>query len=124
MASSTDRIGTVLHKKGDLNGSLAELQQAAALYEKIGGRPGADWASIRSLAEVHVDVAEPLVDLGARRGASAAERLDLRNRAAGEYRKAVELYQGLQQRGVLPAAEVAHIGELQTEADKITHAAQ
>jgi hypothetical protein len=48
----------------------------------------------------------------------------LRNRAAGEYRKARELYEGLRARGVLPAVEVKHIVELQGEEDKLRRAAQ
>jgi serine/threonine protein kinase len=122
VASSTNRIGNVLHKKGDLDGALGELQRAAALWEKAAGRSGADWASVRSLAEVHVDLAETLVDLGARRGTSEERQGELRDRAAGEYRKAIELYEGLRARGVLPAAEVQHIGEIQADADKLQRA--
>jgi serine/threonine protein kinase len=123
VASSTDRIGVLLHKKGDLNGSLTELQRAVTLYEKLAG-PGAHWGTVRSLAEVHVDIAETLVDLGARGGTPAEQRQGLRNRAAGEYRKARELYEGLRARGVLPAVEVKHIVELQGEEDKLRRAAQ
>ena len=124
VASSTNRIGGVLHKKGDLNGSLAELQRAIALYEKLAGRPGADWGTIRNLAEVHVDTAETLVDLGARSGEPAAQRQEFRNRAAGEYRKAREVYEGLRAKGLLPAADVKNIAELQAKEDKLRRAAQ
>jgi hypothetical protein len=48
----------------------------------------------------------------------------VRNRAASEYRKAIELYQGLQARDVLPAAGGKHAGELQAEEDKLRHDAQ
>jgi hypothetical protein len=71
-----------------------------------------------------VDIAETLVDLGARGGTPAEQRQGLRNRAAGEYRKARELYEGLRARGVLPAVEVKHIVELQGEEDKLRRAAQ
>ena len=124
VASSTDRIGVVLHKKGDLNASLIELQSAATLYEKLPGQPGADWATVRSLAEVRVDIAETLVDMASRNGTSAEQRRDLRGRAAGEYRKACELYEGLKARGVLPAGYLKHIGELQAEEDKLKPGAQ
>ena len=124
VASSTDRIGVVLHRKGDLKGSLAELERAASLYEGPAARPGADWATVRSTAEVHVDIAETLVDLGARSGTPAGQRAELRNRAAGEYRKARELYEGLRARGVLPAVQAKHIGELQAEEDKLRRVAQ
>ena len=122
VASSTNRIGRVLHEKGDLDAALAELQQAAVLYQALVSRPGVDWATVTDLAEVHVDLAETLVDVGARPGASAERRREFRDRAAGEYRQAVGLYQGLRSRGVLPASQVPHIGELQAEEDKLRHA--
>jgi eukaryotic-like serine/threonine-protein kinase len=124
VASSTGRIGTVLHKKGDLDGSLAELQNAAALFEKLANRSGANWSSVRELAEVRVDIAETLVDMGERSGTSAGQRRDLRSRAASEYRKSRELYEGLKKRGVLPKVYFKHIGELQAEEDKLKPGAQ
>jgi non-specific serine/threonine protein kinase/serine/threonine-protein kinase len=124
VASSTRRIGTVLHRKGDLDGSLAELQNAAALYEKLADRPAPDWQTVRDLAEVRVDMAETLVDMGERKGASASQRQALRNRAAGEYRKSRELYEGLKERGVLPKVYFKHIGELQALEDQLKPAAQ
>jgi non-specific serine/threonine protein kinase/serine/threonine-protein kinase len=119
VASSTNRIGTVLHKKGDLNGSLTALQNSLMLYEKLATRPGAPWQTVRDLAEVRVDIAETVVDMGERSGTSAGQRRELRNRAAGEYRKARELYEGLKARGVLPKVYFKHIGELQAEEDKL-----
>jgi non-specific serine/threonine protein kinase/serine/threonine-protein kinase len=107
VASSTDRIGIVLHKKGDLRGALTEFRRAATLYERLAGRPGADWATVRNLAEVHVDIAETLVDLKVRDGTAAAE-----------YRQARELYEGLRARAVLPAAQVKRIAELRAAEDK------
>jgi hypothetical protein len=91
------------------------------LYENLAG-PGADWGTVRSLAEIHADIAGTLVDLGARVGTPAAQRQGLRNRAAGEYRKARELYEGLRARGVLPAVQVKRIGELRAEEDKLRRA--
>jgi tetratricopeptide (TPR) repeat protein len=124
VASSTRRIGTVLHKKGDLDGSLAELQNAAALYEKLADRPAPDWQTVRDLAEVRVDMAEALVDMGERKGTPASQRQALRSRAAGEYRKSRELYEGLKERGVLPKVYFKHIGELQALEDQLKLAAQ
>jgi non-specific serine/threonine protein kinase/serine/threonine-protein kinase len=124
VASSTNRIGTVLHRKGDLEGSLAELQRAASLWEKLAGRPGADWATVQSLADVHVDLAGTTADLAAKRGTPGEKQRELRDRAAGEYGKAIELYEGLRARGVLPAAEAKHIGEIRADADKLKRAAQ
>jgi non-specific serine/threonine protein kinase/serine/threonine-protein kinase len=123
VASSTSRIGKVLHQKGDLDGSLAELQNAAALYEKMASRFGAYWMAVRDQAEAGVDIAETLVDMGERRGTTAAQRQALRSRAASEYRKSRELYEGLKARGVLPKADFKHIGELQAEEDKLKPAA-
>jgi serine/threonine protein kinase/tetratricopeptide (TPR) repeat protein len=124
VASSTNRIGNVLHKKGDLAAGLAQLQHAAALWQKLADRPGADWATIRNLAEVYVDLAQTQVDLGARPGMPGEHQREFRDQAAGEYRKSIELYEGLRGRGVLPAAELKRIGELQAEADKLRRVAQ
>ena len=124
VASSTDRIGVVLHRKGDLNGSLTELERAAALYEKLADTPASDWQTVRNLAEVRVDIAETLVDMGGRSGTPAGQRQALRSRAAGEYRKSRELYEGMKARGVLPKVYFKHIGELQAEEDKLKPAAQ
>jgi tetratricopeptide (TPR) repeat protein len=124
VASITGRIGTVLRDKGQYMESLAEIQRAVTLYEKLAGRPGADWASVRNLAEVHVDIAETLAAVGKRPGTSSAQLRDLRARGAAEYETARRLYEGLQARGVLPAAEVGHIAELRAEEDKLRRALQ
>jgi tetratricopeptide (TPR) repeat protein/predicted Ser/Thr protein kinase len=124
VASSTDRIAKMLRSKGDMPGALAELQNAEALYEKLVDRPAPDWQTVRELAEVRVDIAETLVGMGDRKGTPAAERLALRTRAAGEYRKARELYQSLQARGVLPKSYFQHIGELQALEDGLKPAAR
>ena len=124
VASSTDRIGVVLHRKGDLNGSLTELESAATLYEKLADTTAPDWQTVRSLAEVQVDIAETLVDMGERSGTPAGQRQVLRSRAASEYRKSRALYEGLKARGVLPKVYFKHIGELQAEEDKLKPAAQ
>jgi eukaryotic-like serine/threonine-protein kinase len=124
MASSTDRIGKVLHEKGDLEGGLAEFQKATALFEQITNRPGAAWSSVRDLAEVHVDIAETLVDIADRKGTTAGERQALRSRAAGEYRKSREMYEGLKVSGKLPRSYFQHIDELQALEDKLKPTAQ
>jgi hypothetical protein len=124
VASSTRRIGTVLHRKGDLDGSLAELQNAAALYEKLANEPAPNWQTVRDLAEVHVDMAETLLDIGERKGRPASQRQALRSRAAGEYRQSREWYDGLKARGVLPKVYFKHIGELQALEDKVRLGAQ
>ena len=124
VAASKDRIGVVLHRKGDLEGSLAELQDSAEAYQKLVDRPAPDWQRVIDLAEVRVDIAETLVDMGERKGTPAAQRQALRVRAADEYRKARELYQGLKARGVLPKVYLPHIGELQQLEDGLKPAAR
>ena len=79
---------------------------------------------VRNLAEVHVDIAETLAAVGKRPGTSSAQLRDLRARGAAEYETARRLYEGLQARGVLPAAEVGHIAELRAEEDKLRRALQ
>jgi hypothetical protein len=100
------------------------LQKAAVLYETLSNRPGIAWSTVRDFAEVHVDIAETLVDLGDRNGTPAGQRQALRSRAAGEYRRSRELYQGLKARGMLPRSYFKHIDELQAEEDKLKPAAQ
>ncbi len=110
VASSTDRIGTVLHKMGDLQGSLLELQRAIALYEALARRPGADWSTVRSLAEVRVDAAETLTALGGPGN---------QDRAVAVYEQARRAYIGLRDRGVLPAAAARRIPEIEAAAAAI-----
>jgi len=62
--------------------------------------------------------------MGERKGTPASQRQALRSRAAGEYRKSRELYEGLKTRGVLPKAYLKRIDELQKEEDKLRPAAQ
>jgi non-specific serine/threonine protein kinase/serine/threonine-protein kinase len=124
VASSTHRIGIILSRKGDPEGALTELRNAAVLYEKLADRSSPDWQTVRDLAEVHDDMAETLVAMGERKGTPASQRQALRSRAAGEYRKSRELYEGLKTRGVLPKAYLKRIDELQKEEDKLRPAAQ
>ena len=77
------------------------------LYQDLANRPGVDWATVKDLAEVHADIADALVDQ-----AKAYS-------AAAEYRKAREIYQGLQARGVLPKAYLKRIAELQAIEEKL-----
>ena len=56
--------------------------------------------------------------------APAEQRQAFRNRAADEYRKAREVYEGLRARGLLPAADVKNIAELQAEELKLKPAAR
>ena len=112
VASSTTRIGNLLEKKGDFPGALSELQDSARLYQDLANRPGIDWATVKDLAEVHSDIADALVDQAKSSRAPSP-------RAAGEYRKAREIYEGLRARGLLPKAYLKRISELQAEEDKL-----
>ena len=86
VASSTHRIGITLNRKGDPEGALTELRNAAVLYEKLADKPSPDWQSVRDLAEVHDDMAETLVavsytHLRARSAAGQGGRIALLRRA-------------------------------------------
>jgi len=124
VAASTDRIAKVLRSKGDYPGAMAALRDAAARYEKLTSRPSPDWQTVHDLAETHDDIAETLVMMGDRKGTPPAQRQALRAQAAGEYRQARELYQGLKDRGVLPKIYFQHIGELQALEDGLKPAAR
>jgi non-specific serine/threonine protein kinase/serine/threonine-protein kinase len=102
LASATDKLGVTLHKAGDLARSLHELERSVALYQAL-VRPGGDWETVRNLAEVRVDLAETLTDLG---GPA------MRARAAAEFAEARRLYVTLRDRGALPKSFYPHIDEL------------
>ena len=124
VANSTVRLGTTLRKMGDFDGALAESQRAAALYADLIRRSTADWTTVESLANAHSDVADELVDLAARRGAPPARQPEFRARAIAEYRKALELYEGLRDKGVLPKAHEQYIAELKEDVEKVRRAAR
>jgi non-specific serine/threonine protein kinase/serine/threonine-protein kinase len=124
VAASTKRIGTTLGKMGDFDGALAELQRAVALYEDLTRRSTADWATVEELADAHSDAADALVDLAARRGTPAARQRDDRARAIAEYQKAVALYEGLRDKGVLPKAHEKYIAEYKEDIEKVRRAGQ
>jgi hypothetical protein len=89
VASSTTRIGTLLHKMGDLRGSLQALQQAEVLYADLVKLAATDWRSAHGLGDVHIDMAETLADMH-----SPAATL-------AEYGKARIIFADLRARGVL-----------------------
>jgi tetratricopeptide (TPR) repeat protein len=102
LASAHDKLGVTMHKAGDLPGSLRELERSAALYQAL-VKPGGGWETERDLAEVRVDLAETIIDMGAPNAAA---------RAASQYHEARRLYVGLRDRGALPKAALPHIDEL------------
>jgi non-specific serine/threonine protein kinase/serine/threonine-protein kinase len=124
VAASTTRIGTTLRKMGDPGGALAELQRAVALYEDLTKRSTAEWATVEQLADAHSDVADALVDLAARRGTPPPRRRECRARAIAGYQKAVALYEGLRDKGVLPKAHEKYIAEYKEDIEKVRRAAQ
>ena len=99
VASSTYRIGTLLEKMGDRKGAVEHFRQSIARYEELTRVAPADWATMRSLAEVHVDLAETL---------ASAQSFD-------EYDKALTIYGRLRDQGVLPASYLKRIDEIRAE---------
>jgi len=108
LASGTDKLGVALHKSGDLAASLRSLERAAALYQKLLDGGSANWSTVHSLAEVHVDLAETLTDQHAPA------------RAAAEYHEARRLYTSLRDKGALPAAYIPQIAALAALEAKLT----
>jgi tetratricopeptide (TPR) repeat protein len=123
VANSTVRIGTTLRLMGDFEGAQAESQQAVALFEDLTNQSRADWTIMENLADAHSDVADALVDQAARRGATPARQQESRARAIAEYRKALELYEGLHDKGVLPKAHEKYIADLKEDVEKVRRAA-
>jgi hypothetical protein len=89
-----------------LPGSARELARAVALYQRLVDGGSNDWSTVHYLAEAHVDLGETVEDAGERA------------RAASELREARRLYIGLRDRGILPAAYLKEIDELERQAAK------
>ncbi len=105
VAASMKRIGLVLRKMAKPHEALAELEQAAARYRELSGRPGADWATVRSLAETDEDIAETWIDLAQARNRADRERRADYLAAAAEYEQARALLAGLRDQGKLPKSD-------------------
>jgi eukaryotic-like serine/threonine-protein kinase len=104
LAGAADKLGFALHRLGDLKGSVRELARSVALYQRLVDGGGNDWSTVHNLAEAHVDLGETLADAGERA------------RAASEIREARRLYIGLRDRGILPAAYLKEVDELERQA--------
>ena len=124
VASSTKRIGMTLRKMGNFDEAVAESQRAVALYDDLTKGSTAEWSTVEELADAHSDLADALVDLAARRGTPPARQLEYRARAIAEYLKAVALYEGLRDKGVLPKAHEKYIAEYKEDIEKVRRAAQ
>jgi tetratricopeptide (TPR) repeat protein len=124
VASSIARISSTLRRMGNFDEAQAESQRAVALFEDLTTRSRADWTIIEDLANAHSDVADVLADLAARRGVTAARQQEFRARAIAEYRKAIELYEGLRAKGVLPKAHEKYIADLKEDVEKVRRAAR
>lgn len=122
-ASSTDRIGALLHRMGDLKGSLATLQLAIQRFENLTDSPDVDWRAVQYLADTHVDAAETLAALAAKQAAPAA-RQRYTDRALSEYERARETYSRLLDQGVLPKAMLKTISDIQTAESALKRGAQ
>lgn len=114
IAAANDTLGVTLHKAGDLAGSLRELERSASLYQAL-IKPGSDREAERDPAEVRVDIAETLIDIG---GPASLTR------AAAEYREAHRLNAALRGRGGLPKSYYPHLDELAGLAAKVRRAAR
>jgi eukaryotic-like serine/threonine-protein kinase len=106
VASSTERIATVLRRMHDLPGALQKMQEAIAMWKELADRPGSHWTNISNLADTHDEAADIYIDMKAF------------PRAVAEYEQAIKLYTSLRERGVLPKAVYGYIGELGVQADK------
>lgn len=118
VAASTRRIGLVLKKMAKPRQALAELEQAAARYSELSRRPGADWATLSSLAETHRDIAETWTDLAQAHDIDLAQRSAHYLAAAGEYEQARRLLAGLREQGKLPKPQWPQVDALAALAQK------
>ncbi len=121
VAASMRRIGVVLKRMAKPQEALAELEQAVAHYGELSRRPGADWATVLSLADTHESIAETWADLAKAPAAGRAQRTADSLAAAGEYDQARALLAGLRDQGKLPKPEWKHVDELATLAQKARH---
>jgi eukaryotic-like serine/threonine-protein kinase len=124
VAASMRRIGLVLKRMVKPREALAELGQAAARYGELSRRPGADWATVRSLAETHQDIAETWTDLAQARTTAAAQRRAGYQAAAGEYEQARALLAGLRDQGKLPKSEWPNVDGMAELAQKARRSGQ
>jgi len=118
VAASMRRIGLVLRKMAKTREALSELEQAAARYADLIRRPGADWATVRSLADTHRDIADTWTGLAQAHDRSVSQRGADRMTATGEYEQARRLLAGLRDQGKLPKAEWPQVDELAALAQK------
>ncbi len=112
VASSTERIGTLLYNMHDLNGSLDNLERAIQRYEALTQARDGDWSTVRNLAEARSDTAQVLAALAGKRGLPETVRRQHLDRAAQLYRQARQAYARLRDQGVLPKNMVTRIDEL------------
>jgi len=103
LGSAYTKVGIALVEKNDSRAGAVEFRKALAVYESVARRPGVVWSLVRDMAEVHVDIGDALVRMGA---------ANWRAEASAEYGAARRLYEGLRDRGVLPKTYLGHIQEL------------
>jgi serine/threonine protein kinase/tetratricopeptide (TPR) repeat protein len=124
VAASMRRIGLVLKQMAKPREALAELEQAAAHFTELTRRPGADWATVRNLAETHEEIGEAWADLAQARATTAAQRRADYLAAAAEYEQGSRLLAGLRDQGKLPKPEWPRVDELAGYAQKARRSAQ
>ena len=112
VAASMRRIGVVLKRMTRSREALATLDQAAARFDELTRRPGADWATVRNLAETREEIAETWADLAQAPATTAADRRADYLSAASEYEQARRLLAALRDQGKLPKSDWPRIDEL------------
>jgi len=124
VAASMRKIGVVLKRMAKSREALAELEQAAARFAELTRRPGADWATVRNLAETRAEIAETWIDLARAPTTTAAEHRAGYLAAAAEYDQATRLLGALRDQGKLPKPEWSRVDELAASAQKARRGAQ
>jgi serine/threonine protein kinase/tetratricopeptide (TPR) repeat protein len=124
VAASMRKIGLVFKKMAKPREALAEFEQAVQRYGELSRRPGAGWATVRSLAETRSDIAETWTDLAQAHATAAAQRRADYLAAAGEYEQARALLAGLRDQGKLPKSEWPNVDGMASLAQKARRNAQ
>ncbi|SPE26020.1 Serine/threonine protein kinase with TPR repeats [Candidatus Sulfopaludibacter sp. SbA3] len=115
VASTTMRIGRTLRHMGNLEEAMAESQRAVVLFERSSDH--------QNLADAHSDLGDEWADMAARRGTLPARQQECRSRSMAEYQKALALFEGLRDKGVLSKADEKNIPELKESMEKLRQAA-
>jgi tetratricopeptide (TPR) repeat protein len=100
LASSTERIGGLLHLMGDDRSAVETMQRAIVMWEKIANRSDSGWSAPRELSDTHAELASILVGM------------KQYSRAASEYDQARAIFASLNEKGKLPKTLAPNIAVL------------